>query len=480
MQPGRNTVPAFDDQFRLTFSESIVSFGFENVKMIYKTKFSVVIAQGSFADLIVCLTETAKNNRFQRISFQALDALKATIPNMLACPECPLSSKYSPAKRTSPKQTQDDPMVKFWYPILFAFHDVIMTGEDLEVRQRALDVLFGTLESYGGSYSSDFWDIVCRKILFPIFGVLRARPDDSRLNEEELSVWLSTTMIKALRGLIELFTHYFHTLERMLDMLLELLVSCICQGHTVPIPCLLAENDTLAKIGSSCLQQLILENVRSLEPKHWQKISNTFVQLFETTTAYTLFNPESMDNPESVQNALRINGIATDEDPAADQIVNDHLGMDDSGRDLENFKLNQEVQPSVTAARKREFKQIIVKCVLQLLMIETVSELLASDEVYESMPSEQLLVLMQVLRKSYRFARKFNNNRELRMNLLRIGIASNRDATLIKGFMKQLPNLLKQESSAAATYISILLRMYNDPREERVQSKDIVEQALIP
>jgi brefeldin A-inhibited guanine nucleotide-exchange protein len=48
------------------------------------------------------------------------------------------------------------------------------------------------------------------------------------------------------------------------------------------------------------------------------------------------------------------------------------------------------------------------------------------------------------------------------------------------GFMKQLPNLLKQESSAAATYISILLRMYNDPREERVQSKDSVEDALIP
>jgi brefeldin A-inhibited guanine nucleotide-exchange protein len=177
---------------------------------------------------------------------------------------------------------------------------------------------------------------------------------------------------------------------------------------------------------------LILENVRSLEQNHWQKISNTFVQLFETTTAYTLFNPESMDNPstDGAQNALRINGIAIDEDPAADQIASDHLGMDENGRDLENFKLNQEVQPSVTAARKREFKQIIVKCVLQLLMIETVSELLASDEVYESMPSEQLLALMQVLRKSYRFARKFNNNRELRMNLLRIGNAYCREEVI--------------------------------------------------
>lgn len=230
MLPRRDTVTTLISLANVL--ESIVSFGFENVKMIYKTKFSVVIAQGSFADLIICLTETAKNNRFQRISFQALDALKATIPNMLACPECPLCPKYSPKERIQvPKQPPEDPMIKFWYPILFAFHDVIMTGDDLEVRQRALDILFGTLETYGGSYSSDFWDIVCRKILFPIFGILRTRPDESRFNDEELSVWLSTTMIKALRGLIELFTHYFQTLEMVLDLLLDLLVSCICQGY---------------------------------------------------------------------------------------------------------------------------------------------------------------------------------------------------------------------------------------------------------
>jgi brefeldin A-inhibited guanine nucleotide-exchange protein len=126
-------------------------------------------------------------------------------------------------------------------------------------------------------------------------------------------------------------------------------------------------------------------------------------------------------SPDNTNNALRINGVATGD--GIDEDATDQLSMEESGRDLENFKLQQEVQPSVTAARKREFKQIIVKCVLQLLMIETVSELLASDEVYEAMPSEQLLVLMQVLGKSYRFAQKFNNDRELRMNLLRIGMS---------------------------------------------------------
>lgn len=32
-------------------------------------------------------------------------------------------------------QAVDDPMIKSWYPILFSFYDVIMNGEDLEVRR---------------------------------------------------------------------------------------------------------------------------------------------------------------------------------------------------------------------------------------------------------------------------------------------------------------------------------------------------------
>ena len=37
-------------------------------------------------------------------------------------------------------------------------------------------------------------------------------------------------MIQALRELIDLYTFYFESLERVLDGLLELLCVCICQG----------------------------------------------------------------------------------------------------------------------------------------------------------------------------------------------------------------------------------------------------------
>jgi len=75
---------------------------------------------------------------------------------------------------------------------------------------------------------------------------------------------------------------------------------------------------------------------------------------------------------------------------------------------------------------------------------------------------------MSLLKKSYQFAKKFNGDKDLRMALWR------------QGFMRQPPNLLKQESGSANTYVSILLRMYHDEGEERRSSRDQTEGALIP
>jgi brefeldin A-inhibited guanine nucleotide-exchange protein len=139
--------------------------------------------------------------------------------------------------------------------------------------------------------------------------------------------------------------------------------------------------------------------------------------------------------------------------------------------DLEDFStssVSQEVPVPVTQARRKFFNQIITKCVLSLLMIETVNELFSNDSVYAQIPSAELLRLMTLLKKSYHFAKRFNGDRELRTRLYK------------EGFMKQPPNLLKQESGAAAVYVSILFRMYQDAGQERVASRDQTEQALVP
>jgi brefeldin A-inhibited guanine nucleotide-exchange protein len=123
-------------------TEGIVTLAFDSVSQIYNTWFGVVISQGAFADLIVCLTEFSKNHKFQKKSLQAIETLKSSVPKMLRTPECPLSERTRSAKETSQaaglakqqgRQTQEE---QYWFPVLFAFHDVLMTGEDLEVRSR--------------------------------------------------------------------------------------------------------------------------------------------------------------------------------------------------------------------------------------------------------------------------------------------------------------------------------------------------------
>ena len=492
--------------------EAIVNLAYDHVTQVYNTRFGVVISQGAFADLVVCLTSFSKNLKFQKKSLAAIEALKSTVPRMLRTPECPLSHKLgsipngaSHEREALPKaisrQTQEE---QFWFPVLFAFHDILMTGEDLEVRSQASNYLFDILKEYGDDFPPDFWDILWRQILHPIFMVLKSKSEMTKvLNHEELSVWLSTTMIQALRNMITLFTHYFDSLEWMLDRFLDLLALCICQ-----------ENDTIARIGSNCLQQLILQNVKRFQPEHWSKIVGSFVELFDRTTAYQLFHATTSSSDQSEigeDNSIRKGSIAdatsvqelvlttpkeatfgaeVNETPTIESVSagqSEGINENEANRtrsgstrtngsptpqsNLEDYRPQSGLQQQpvvVTAARRKYFNKIITRCVLQLLMIETVNELFSNDAVYAQIPSAELLRLMALLKNSYAFAKKFNNNKELRMRLWR------------EGFMKQPPNLLKQESGSAACYVSILVRMYHDEGDERRRSRADTEAALIP
>ncbi|KAF7301642.1 Guanine nucleotide exchange factor [Mycena indigotica] len=419
-------------------TERVATSAFEIVTRLNKDHFGAIVRHGAFADLTVCITDFCKVSKYQKISLLAIAMLRGVIPVMLDCPECSWTTPSSP---TSP---MDDNMIKYWYPVLFAFYDIIMNGEDLEVRRLALDSLFTTLKTYGANYPVEFWDTVCQELLFPIFAVLKSSQDVSRFStQEDMSVWLSTTMIQALRDLIDLYTFHFDILERSLDGLLDLLCVCICQ-----------ENDTLARIGTSCLQQLLENNVQKLSAARWDRITTTFVKLFKTTTPHQLFDE-----------SLRIDIDGSSPEPSE--------STDTNGTILPaplspNGEVPKHDPRSSSADRRRVFKQIIVKCVLQLLLIETTNDLLRNDDVYRMIPPEHLLRLMGVLDHSYQFARSFNEDKELRTGLWKVG------------FMKHLPNLLKQESSSAATLVNVFLRMYFDNRPEHQAARPLMLDRLMP
>lgn len=127
-----------------------MNLAYDHVSQVYNTRFGVVISQGAFADLVVCLTEFSKNLKFQKKSLAAIETLKSTVPKMLRTPECPLSHRVgsltngtTQEKDGLPKiisrQTQEE---QYWFPVLFAFHDILMTGDDLEVRSQYVNIFF--------------------------------------------------------------------------------------------------------------------------------------------------------------------------------------------------------------------------------------------------------------------------------------------------------------------------------------------------
>jgi brefeldin A-inhibited guanine nucleotide-exchange protein len=118
---------------RLTISsESIANYAFEIVTMINRDHFNAVVFHGSFADLTVCIADFCKVSKFQRISLVATAMLRDLVPQMLKCPQCGFDN---PPPRQENVLKADDPMIRFWFPMLFSFVDIILNGEDLEVRR---------------------------------------------------------------------------------------------------------------------------------------------------------------------------------------------------------------------------------------------------------------------------------------------------------------------------------------------------------
>lgn len=111
-------------------TERVANYAFELVTLVYKEHFSLVVRFGAFADLTTCITDFCQVSKFQKISLQAIEMVRGLVPKMLQCPECLLPQ----AGEEGEKKTEE-PMMKYWLPVLSGFCEIIMTGEDLEVRR---------------------------------------------------------------------------------------------------------------------------------------------------------------------------------------------------------------------------------------------------------------------------------------------------------------------------------------------------------
>lgn len=383
--------------------ESLVTKAYKMAFTINRDYYDEVRAQDSFAELVSCFTEFAKNERFQKVSLLSLEVLSKLIVQI---------AKYTIELDQSITIERSETLIKLWFPILFGFHDIIMNGE-LEVRSKTLTQFFEVLLKYGEHFETDFWILIYHKLLAPIFGVLsnpwelkyedEFNPASGNLEKDKLSFWVLTTLIQVLNNMVALFTHYFKELRPLLKEFLQLLINCVCQ-----------ENDTIARTGKSCFYDFVVLNASRFDDSQWNEIADAFKMLFDLTTAVELFELDP----------LKVNRAeVTDADA---------------------------VETATPANGTHKKSSIVVKCVLQLLMIEMLLELSVNEEFYDAIPHEQLIKFADLLLESYKFAKSFNEDYDLRVRLWNSGV------------IERLPNLLKQESMSSAVFLNIMFRLYCD------------------
>lgn len=419
--------------------DSLITKAYKMAFNINKEYQDEVIAQDSFSDLVTCFTEFAKNEKFQKVGLLSLEVLSKLI---IQIAKYSIEANKDHTIGVNGKDSVDvnEKLTKLWFPVLFGFFDIIMTGEELEVRSRALAHFFDVLVKYGEHFENDFWDLIFHKLLAPIFGVLShpwelnydggsVHANGSLSERDRMSFWVSTTLIQAMNNLVTLFTHYFDALTPMLGELLTLLTNCVCQ-----------ENDTIARTGKSCFQAFLVRNASRFSESQWELVTDAFTNLFDLTTAKELF---ALDPLNTAKSDLDVEALSINEPDVAAK---------SAYRDDDRFQ------------RAKEKSSIVVKCVLQLLMIETILELSSKEEFYGAIPPQYLMKLAKLLEDSYKFARDFNDNYDLRVRLWNAGV------------IERLPNLLKQESMSSAVFLNVMFRLYCD--EEKATDKKAKSQIM--
>ena len=118
--------------------------------------------------------------------------------------------------------------------------------------------------------------------------------------------------------------------------------------------------------------------------------------------------------------------------------------------------------------KSSDFQKIIIKCILHHSVIQMMDEIFQASEgaVLDSLSHNHGIILSDALFKSFQFAQEFNRNIDLRTTLFNMG------------FMKQMPNLVKQETSSISLYVFMLGRLYLKAAVDFEASQ--IESRLIP
>ncbi|XP_055372240.1 brefeldin A-inhibited guanine nucleotide-exchange protein 1 [Condylostylus longicornis] len=458
--------------------EQIVELAFQTTGKIiidlYQRQFAIMI--DSFQDAVKCLSEFACNAKFPDTSMEAIRLVRTCA---LCVHESPnLFAEHAGMENDVAVSEEDRVWVRGWFPMLFSLSCVVNRCK-LDVRTRGLTVLFEIIKTHGDAFRPHWWRDLF-KILFRIF-------DNMKLPEQhtEKAEWMTTTCNHALYAIVDVFSQYFDVLGPLL------LEDLYAQLHW----CVQQNNEQLARSGTNCLENLVISNGFKFNDDTWNKTCKCMLDIFDSTLQHELLTWKPDPNAASARHQSQQHHITEN-----GEIRHGILKRSNSQHSVYSINSEDGKTELTTHATNSIFANLLIKCVVQLELIQTIDNIVffpatsrkedaetlalaAADltgnslnNVTECQREEQgmysyiktynLVQLTECLLQSHRFAKKFNSNNEQRNILWRAGF---------KGAVK--PNLLKQETTSLACVLRILFKMYSD--ENRRDDWKEIESKLI-
>ncbi|KAK5639975.1 hypothetical protein RI129_010786 [Pyrocoelia pectoralis] len=444
--------------------EAIVELAFQTtgkiIMELYEKHFSAMI--DSFQDAVKCLSEFACNARFPDLSMEAIRLVRTCALNVNSTPH--LFAEHAGMENDVAIPEDDRVWVRGWFPLLFSLSCVVNRCK-LDVRTRALTVLFEIVKTYGESFSPHWWRDLF-KVLFRIF-------DNMKLPEQytEKAEWMTTTCNHALYAIVDVFTQYFDVLG---PLLLEELYS---QLHW----CVQQENEQLARSGTNCLENLVNSNGHKFNESTWDKTCQCILDIFNSTVPSLLltWKPDSFQTTAVIEQ----NG-----DIGARHGILKRAHMHDNNSDsyslfnglmiksVVQLELIQTIDNVVfyPATSRKEDAETLALAAADMTGSVTLTECQREEQgMYRLLSTKHLIQLTDCLLQSHRFAKAFNTDHEQRNLLWKAGY---------RGSVK--PNLLKQETQSLACLLRILFKMYGDdgrtPHWPLIQSRliSVCQEAL--
>ncbi|XP_050461489.1 brefeldin A-inhibited guanine nucleotide-exchange protein 2 [Cataglyphis hispanica] len=442
--------------------ESVVELAFSMtgkiINELYAEDFSIMV--DSFQDAVKCLSEFACNASFPDTSMEAIRLIRSCASYIDANPNLFAEGMMDDNGMVS---EEDRAWVRGWFPLLFELSCVVSRCK-LDVRTRALTVLFDVVKTHGASFKPHWWKDLFQ-VLFRIF-------DNMKLPEQhtEKAEWMTTTCNHALYAIVDVFSQFYDILgPLLLEQLYFQLLWCVQQ-----------DNEQLARSGTNCLENLVISNGIKFDEQTWEKTCQCVLDIFESTlpSALLTWKPQSPNKESDLD-------VITGESDGL------HIGILKRSNSAQS--LNNESLP-----KAKLFSALQIKCIVQLELIQTIDNVVfypatsrkedqenlalaqadmlngkslelvkaSADQqkeeqgMYCALTTNHLLQLVECLLRSHRFAKNFNSNHEQRNVLWKASFRGN-----VK------PNLLKQETQSLACALRILFKMYSDEAHRADWSK---------